>query len=123
MWRAALLIYKNFRFESAHYLPNVAEGHKCKRLHGHSFEADVFVQGQPAAEKGWVMDFASLDKACRPVIEELDHTLLNDLDGLDNPTSENIARWLWNRLSPTLPGLYKISVKETCTTGCEYFGT
>lgn len=117
-----MVIYKKFSFESAHYLPNVPDGHKCKRLHGHSFEVSVFVQGEQDEGKGWVIDFADLKDMCEPVIDMLDHALLNDINGLENPTSENLARWIWDRIAPKTQGLYKISVKETCTSGCEYYG-
>lgn len=113
---------KEFGFESAHSLPNVPEGHKCSRLHGHSFRVSVHVEGPVGEETGWVMDFADLKAAVQPTIDALDHRLLNDLDGLGNPTSENVARWIWARIADGLPGLTAVTVRETCTSACTYRG-
>ncbi|MDR0780849.1 MAG: 6-carboxytetrahydropterin synthase QueD [Pseudomonadales bacterium] len=115
-------IYKEFTFEAAHLLPHLPAGHKCGRLHGHSFRVQVHVQGPLDPHLGWVMDFADLKRAVKPVIARLDHYYLNDIPGLDNPTSEVIARWLWRELHSTLPALCKIVVMETCTSGCVYRG-
>lgn len=115
-------VFKDFGFESAHRLPNVAEGHKCARLHGHSFRVRVHVEGEVGEDTGWVVDFADVSAACAPVRDELDHRYLNEIPGLENPTSEVLARWIWNRLSGTLPGLSMIEVRETCTSGCRYRG-
>ena len=113
---------RTFRFEAAHRLPHVPADHKCARLHGHSFEVDVVVGGSLDARVGWVMDYADLKEAAGPVIDELDHRYLNELDGLANPTSEVLCVWLWQRLAPRLAGLYAITVRETCTTACTYRG-
>ncbi|HXP90252.1 MAG TPA: 6-carboxytetrahydropterin synthase QueD [Fibrobacteria bacterium] len=115
-------IWKEFGFESAHLLPRVPEGHKCGRLHGHSFRVRVGIRGIPGDESGWVMDFADLKEAWRPVHEILDHRYLNEIPGLENPTSEVLAAWIWDRLSPALPLLSVVSVRETCTSGCNYHG-
>ena len=115
-------IFKEFGFEAAHRLPNVPEGHKCARLHGHSFRVEVHVRGDLDPRLGWVMDFADLKAAVKPVIAELDHYYLNEIAGLENPTSEVLARWLWARLLPALPTLTRIVVRETCTSGCTYRG-
>jgi 6-pyruvoyltetrahydropterin/6-carboxytetrahydropterin synthase len=115
-------IYKEFTFEAAHRLPNVPDGHKCKRLHGHSFRVEVHVSGPLDATLGWVMDFADLKRVVKPVIARLDHYYLNDIPGLENPTSEVIACWLWQEIKPLLPELSCIVVKETCTSGCAYRG-
>jgi 6-pyruvoyltetrahydropterin/6-carboxytetrahydropterin synthase len=115
-------IFKEFSFEAAHQLPNVPSGHKCARLHGHSFRVTVYVQGQVSADSGWVMDFADIKAAFEPLRVLLDHRFLNEIEGLSNPTSENLARWIWMRLKPTLPGLSSIVVHETCTAGCRYTG-
>ncbi len=115
-------IFKEFMFEAAHYLPNVPEGHKCRRLHGHSFRVRLFVEGPLEADTGWVMDFADVKKAFRPLYDRLDHHYLNEIEGLENPTSENIARWIWNNLQPALPGLSAVELHETCTAGCIYEG-
>ena len=115
-------LYKEFSFEAAHRLPNVPEGHKCARLHGHSFRVRVTVRGPVGERSGWVMDFAELKDAWRPLHDRLDHRYLNEVEGLENPTSENLARWVWRELSAALPGLVSIEVRETCTSGCVYRG-
>lgn len=115
-------IYKEFSIEAAHRLPHVPEGHKCGRLHGHSFQVAIHVSGPVDSHTGWVMDFADIKAAFRPVWEQLDHHYLNDIPGLENPTSENLARWIWQQLKPGLPALSKVTVKETCTSGCVYTG-
>lgn len=117
-----MIIFKEFGFEAAHRLPNVPEGHKCHRLHGHSFRAEVHVRGDVGAESGWVVDFADLKAAFRPIHERLDHRYLNEVEGLSNPTSENLARWIWRELAPSLRGLCRVVVRETCTSGCAYEG-
>jgi 6-pyruvoyltetrahydropterin/6-carboxytetrahydropterin synthase len=115
-------IFKEFTFEAAHRLPNVPLDHKCARLHGHSFRVEVHVRGEVDPALGWVRDFADLKAAFQPILDRLDHYYLNEIEGLDNPTSENLARWIWERLSPALPQLSKIVIRETCTTGCIYRG-
>ena len=115
-------LVKDFRFEAAHYLPNVAEGHKCRRMHGHSFRGEVAVRGPVDVRVGWLIDFADLKRAVDPVIARLDHYVLNEVDGLENPTSESIAIWLWQKLAPALPQLHRITIEETCTTRCHYYG-
>ncbi len=115
-------IYKTFSVEAAHWLPNVPEGHKCRRMHGHSFHIDVWVRGEIDEKVGWLMDFADLKRAFAPIFEQLDHYCLNDVPGLENPTSENLARWIWQRLKPSLPLLSKVVIRETCTSGCVYAG-
>jgi 6-pyruvoyltetrahydropterin/6-carboxytetrahydropterin synthase len=115
-------VFKRITFEAAHRLPNLPEGHKCKRLHGHSFTVEIHVGGPVDEASGWVMDFADIKKAFDPLHEELDHHYLNDIDGLENPSSENIARWIWKRLKPRLPNLSTVVVCETCTCGCVYKG-
>lgn len=115
-------IYKDFTFEAAHLLPNVPEGHKCARLHGHSFMVRVAVSGDIGAESGWIMDFTDIKAAFKPIEQELDHYYLNDIPGLENPTSEVLAKWIWVKLKPTLPLLCRLEIKETCTSGCIYTG-
>jgi 6-pyruvoyltetrahydropterin/6-carboxytetrahydropterin synthase len=115
-------IWKEFGFEAAHRLPNVPAGHKCARLHGHSFRVEVHVAGPLDPTLGWVMDFADLKAAWRPLHDALDHRYLNDVPGLENPTSEVLAGWIWARLAPSLPGLSRVVVRETCTSGCSYRG-
>jgi 6-pyruvoyltetrahydropterin/6-carboxytetrahydropterin synthase len=115
-------IFKEFTFEAAHRLPNVPREHKCARLHGHSFRCEVHVGGTVDPSTGWVMDFQDIKKAFQPIHDELDHHFLNEVEGLSNPTSEVLARWIWGRLEGSLPGLSKIVVRETCTSGCVYRG-
>ena len=115
-------ILKEFNIEAAHRLPNVPPGHKCSRLHGHSFRVGLHVSGPIGDESGWVMDFADMKHAFRPLYDQLDHNYLNDIDGLSNPTSENLAKWIWTRLRPTLPELCKVIIHETCTSACIYQG-
>lgn len=115
-------IWKRFSLECAHRLPNVAPDHKCARLHGHSFHLEVHVAGTPGAASGWVIDFADIGDAWQVVHDALDHRCLNDIEGLENPTSEVLAAWIWERLSGVLAGLSEIVVEETCTSGCRYSG-
>jgi len=114
-------IFREFTFEAAHRLPNVPAGHKCARLHGHSYRVEVHVTGPIGADTGWVMDFGDLGEACVPVREQLDHYYLNDIAGLENPTSEVLARWIWDRLAGAVP-LSAVVIRETCTSGCVYRG-
>lgn len=115
-------IFKEFTIEAAHRLPNVPPGHKCGRLHGHSFRIEIHVCGPVDPAMGWVIDFAEIKSAFKPVEEAIDHRFLNDVPGLENPTSENLARWIWDQTAPALPILSKVVVRETCTTGCVYEG-
>ena len=113
---------KTFRFESAHRLPHVPDGHKCGRLHGHSFRFEVVVTGDLDAQTGWVLDYGDISDVVRPIVDALDHRYLNDIPGLENPTSEVLCAWLWQKLAGGLPGLSAITVRETCTTACTYRG-
>jgi 6-pyruvoyltetrahydropterin/6-carboxytetrahydropterin synthase len=115
-------IYKEFTFEAAHRLPNVPPGHKCARLHGHSFHLTVVVAGPVGTDTGWVIDFADISAAVKPLIQQLDHYYLNEIEGLENPTSENLAKWVWRRIKPRISLLTKVVVKETCNCGCIYQG-
>lgn len=115
-------LFKSFQIEAAHRLPNVPPGHKCARLHGHSFRIEVHVSGPVGEHTGWVMDFAAIKAAFAPIFDALDHHYLNDIAGLENPTSERLAQWIWARLKPSLPLLCRIVVHETCTSGCAYGG-
>lgn len=114
-------IFKEFVFEAAHFLPLVPEGHQCARLHGHSYRVEVHVSGPVDPKTGWVIDFGEISDAFRPIRDELDHRLLNDVDGLDNPTSEQVATWIWGRLAAHLP-LCAVVVRETAGSGCIYRG-
>jgi 6-pyruvoyltetrahydropterin/6-carboxytetrahydropterin synthase len=115
-------IYKEFHFEAAHRLPHVPEGHKCGRLHGHSFQLRLHLRGEADPFTGWLLDFAEIKRLFAPVYEQLDHHYLNEIPGLENPTSENIAYWIWQRLRPLLPQLSAVELRETCTSGCIYRG-
>lgn len=115
-------IFKEFTFEAAHRLPNVRPGHKCGRLHGHSFRVELHVRGDVDAKTGWILDFADVKDAFKPLYEKLDHNFLNEIEGLSNPTSEVLARWIWDQLCPRLPSLTKVVIRETCTSGCVYTG-
>ena len=114
-------IFREFTFEAAHRLPHVPGDHKCSRLHGHSYRVEVHVHGEVDPATGWVMDFADVKAAFQPIHDQLDHYYLNEVPGLDNPTSENVARWIWDRLTEALP-LSAVVVRETCTSGCVYRG-
>lgn len=115
-------IYREFTFEAAHRLPNVPDGHKCSRLHGHSYLVAVHVAGSVGETTGWVQDFGEIKAAFKPLGEQLDHHYLNEVSGLENPTSEVLAKWIWDRLVTELPNLTEVRVRETCTSGCIYRG-
>ncbi len=111
-------LIKTFRFEAAHSLPHVPEGHKCARLHGHSYRIDIHVSGQPDPHTGWVVDFGDIKKIVEPVLDQLDHRFLNDIPGLANSTRENMGQYLWDRIAPALPPLSAVTVWESETSRC-----
>ena len=113
---------KTFTFEAAHWLPTFPEGHKCRRLHGHSFRLEVLVAGEVDPAKGYLIDYGDLKRLVSPVVDELDHRCLNEIAGLENPTSEMIAAWIWRRLDGVVPDLDTVIVHETCTARCEFRG-
>ncbi|MCS7033626.1 MAG: 6-carboxytetrahydropterin synthase QueD [Phycisphaerae bacterium] len=113
---------KSFGFEAAHLLPTFPEGHKCRRLHGHSFRFDVIVEGQVDPRKGYLIDYGDIKAATEPILRRLDHRYLNEIEGLENPTSEVLARWIYDRLKPVLPQIAAVVVHETCSSSCEYRG-
>jgi 6-pyruvoyltetrahydropterin/6-carboxytetrahydropterin synthase len=113
---------KTFQFEAAHKLPNVPAEHKCARLHGHSFRIEIVVAGECDPRLGWLMDYADISEAFRPLLDRLDHYYLNEIPGLENATSENLAKWIWDRLKPKVPLLTEIVVAETCLSRCIYRG-
>ena len=115
-------IFKVFTVEAAHRLPHVPDGHKCARLHGHSFRIELHLSGPVDPHAGWVMDFADVKAAFKPIYDRLDHHYLNDIPGLENTTSEQLAKWIWDQTKPVLPLLSAIVVHETCTSGCRYTG-
>ncbi len=113
---------KSFTFEAAHFLPTFPDGHKCRRMHGHSFRVEVIVEGEADSTQGYLIDYGQIKALIEPIREMLDHRLLNEIDGLANPTSEMIAAWIWGRLESDLPLLAEIVVFETCTSRCHYRG-
>ena len=115
-------IYKDFTFEAAHKLPNVPENHKCGRLHGHSYRVRLYLTGEPDRNLGWFIDFSEVKTIFKPIYEQLDHNYLNDIEGLENPTAEVIASWIWKNLKVLLPQLSAIELMETCTSGVIYRG-
>ncbi len=114
-------LVREYTFEAAHRLPEVPPGHKCERLHGHSFRIEVAVKGPVDERTGWFIDYGRLDELWAPIDEALDHRYLNDVEGLENPTSEVLARWIWRRLESDVP-VVRITVFETCDARCEYEG-
>jgi 6-pyruvoyltetrahydropterin/6-carboxytetrahydropterin synthase len=115
-------IYKQFTFEAAHHLPNVPDGHQCARVHGHSYKCQVHVAGPLVPRLDWIVDYAEIAAAFEPIRARLDHRYLNDIEGLENPTTEVLVRWIWPRLQAQLPCLCAIVLQETSTSGCIYRG-
>jgi len=113
---------KSFQFEAAHLLPKLPKSHKCRRLHGHSFKVEIAITGPLHPRLGWVMDYADISRAFQPIWKRLDHRYLNEIRGLENPTSELIAAWIWRKLKPSLPHLTEVVVAETCTAKCVFRG-
>lgn len=113
-------ITKRFRFDAAHWLPRVPETHKCRRLHGHTYEVELALEGALDGERGWVADYGTVSAAFKPLLDELDHHCLNEIEGLENPTAENLAVWIHARLAPDLPALAEVTVKETPSTSAVY---
>ena len=115
-------VFKTFTIEAARSLPNLPDGHPCKNIHGHSFKITITVTGNVDNKTGFVMDFGDIDETFNPLLSKLDHSYLNNIEGLENPSSENVCQWIWERLAPSLPGLSQIDIKETDSTGCIYKG-
>ena len=113
---------KEFTFEAAHRLPNTPEGHKCRRLHGHSYRVTIQIRGEVEESTGWVIDFADIEAAWQPLYDQLDHYYLNEQPGFENPTAEVLARWIWEHLEEELPILHAVTVHETCTSAATYYG-
>ncbi len=111
-----------FKFEAAHRLPRVPAGHKCARLHGHSFKIEIAIAGPVNPDTGWFIDFGDLHDAWKPLHDALDHNYMNEVSGLENPTSEVLAKWIWDKLASTIQGLDQVTVFETCDARCEYRG-
>lgn len=117
-----MIIYKTFSFDSAHYLPNVPAGHKCGGMHGHTYTVKIFLSGEPGPETGWILDYTDLKNGIRPIVSLLDHKLLNEIPGLENPTAERLIIWLWHKIKPIFPELCRIELNETPGTGVIYEG-
>ena len=115
-------IYKTLRFDAAHRLTGVPSTHKCSAMHGHTFEVEIHLKGPVDPQTGFIMDFGDVAKVCDPIIQRLDHSVLNEIPGLENPTSENLCVWLWAEIKPKLPLLIQLIVRETETSGCIYSG-
>jgi 6-pyruvoyltetrahydropterin/6-carboxytetrahydropterin synthase len=115
-------LVREFRFEAAHRLNNVPEGHRCGKLHGHSYRLEISLEGPVDPKSGWLIDFGEVDAVWRPVYDKLDHSLLNELPGLENTTCELLTKWIWDELKPSLPCLKKVTVWETGDARCEYEG-
>lgn len=113
---------REYHFEAAHHLPRVPPTHKCHRVHGHGYRVNVLVEGEVDPDMGWLVDFADIDRQVAPLIARLDHQLLNEIPGLENPTSEHLAAWLWREIAPGLPLLTEITVSETPWSACIYRG-
>ena len=117
-----ITLTKSFTFDAAHWLPTFPEGHKCRRMHGHTFRAEVVVRGEVDPQTGYLVDYGELKAAIKPVEDQLDHHVLNDVPGLANPTSENLSRWVYDQLKESLPPLLAVRVYETATSSAEYRG-
>jgi len=117
-----MILYKEFSFDSAHFLPHLPEGHPCKELHGHTYKLIVYIEGNKLKEEGWIMDFKELKQVVVPILQQLDHRLLNNIKGLENPTSELLSVWIWEKIKPLLPELKRIELKETPGSGVIYEG-
>lgn len=115
-------VVQEFVFEAAHFLPEVAVGHACGRVHGHSYRVAIHVAGRVDPRTGFVIDFHDVEASCGPAIARLDHRLLNEVEGLPNPTAEHIAAWLWDRITPALPGLVLVEIWETPASRVLYRG-
>ncbi len=117
-----MTIFKEFNFDSAHFLPNVPDGYKCKGIHGHTYRMTIYFEGDLDEQFGWVIDFAEIKNEVNPIIKSIDHKLLNDIEGLENPTCEVIAIWIWNKIKQRIPLLCRIELFETLTSGVVYEG-
>lgn len=115
-----MIIEKDFYFDAAHFLPYAPEGHKCRRLHGHTYKVTIALKGKPKAKEGWICDFGEIKDRVKPILDQLDHRLLNAISGLENPTAENIAFFIYEKLKDQLPELYFVCVQETPTSRAIY---
>jgi len=116
------IIEKDFYFDSAHFLPNVPLEHKCRNLHGHTYKITIGIKGDILKEEGWIIDFAEIRKIVEPIVEKLDHKLLNSIPELENPTAEIIAKYFFQKIKINLPNLYYVKIQETPTSRFIYYG-
>ena len=117
-----MILYKKYFFDGAHYMPNFPKGHPYREVHGHSYEMILHLEGKIKQNEGWITDFKKIDRIVNAVIKTIDHKLLNEVDGLKIPTSENIAIWFWDRLKPSLPNIKKVEISRPRIGGCIYAG-
>lgn len=117
-----MTVFKQFTFDSAHFLPNVDDNHKCRSVHGHTYILTIYIEREPDKNLGWVMDFAEIKSAVLPVLKIIDHKMLNDIPGLENPTCELIAKWLWEKIKSLIPSMNKIELRENPASGVIYEG-
>ncbi len=117
-----MTIFRQFTFDSAHFLPYVAEDHKCRQMHGHTYRLTIYMTAEPDEQLGWVMDFADVKKVMTPILDMVDHKTLNNVPGLENPTCELLAKWLWDKIKKEIPILSKIELYETPKSGVVYEG-
>ena len=115
-------IFKQFTFDCAHFLPLVPDGHKCKQIHGHTYKLTIFIDG-PLDKCGWVVDFSDIKQIVAAAVEIVDHKLLNNIEGLENPTCELLAIWFWGKIIIDIPLLKRIELYETPTSGVIYEGS
>ncbi len=115
-------LVKDFTFEAAQTLPHAPEGHKCRLMHGHSFKVEIAVEGEVNPATGWLYDHAEITRAMKPLLDRLDHSYVNEIAGLENPTIEIMCAWFWKALAPQLPGLCEIVLHETPTARCVFRG-
>ncbi len=115
-------VFRDFTFDAAHRLEGLPEGHKCARLHGHTYRLTVAAEGPLDQDIGWVVDFGEINRVANNAINLLDHQVLNDVPGLEQPTTELIAVWLWSKINPELPGLSRITLYENARSGVTYRG-
>ena len=115
-------LVQGFTFEAAHWLPKIPSDHMCARLHGHSYRIEVAASGPVNEDTGWFIDYQRIHDAWAPLFAQLDHHCLNDVKGLENPTAELLARWLWDHLAPALPEIERVTVFESNDARCEYEG-
>lgn len=118
-----LTAFATFTFEAAHRLPHVPEGHKCGRLHGHNWTVEIQCTGEPVEPQGWIVDFYDIERAWREAVYDVvDHRLLNEIPGLENPTTETIVRWVFERMKARIPEVSLVVVRETPMFGASYSG-